>query len=558
LVLRTNRSGDQTPRQAISFRAQVDTSLQRQDTFGGRDYTVVPVIALVEGVLQSMNSSQPELALASEFGRFAAGWNGRPLVMGHPQVNGSPVSANSPDILEQYQMGFLFNSKLDGTKLYTEAWIDNERTKGLNDEAAKALRRLQDGEIVEVSTGLWANVVQRSGYHGNQAYKGVWENVVPDHLAILPNGTLGACSVEDGCGANRVNAATGSAPAIVPRAGASVVPTSTNSSAVSSLVDARPAPTDSSWRDYSMAATTPVLRTGCSCETETSPAPAANETLLSRIFSRLTGKSVTVEEIRAAQVEPQFDPQRILDGLMVNEAPAGMLSTDVSNLLRQAIKVACSGANSYAYVLGFTRDHVIYEHYDFATMEGFVTYRRSYSIAQDGSSATLGDDVVRVNLITQIVVADDAGTASTRANASAQERSEETTQMAGEPTPGAGSAPNVPTGATPTAPAATGSETPPPVPATPAAPPAAPSVQAAPVAPPTFEQLMASASPEIREQFEQGQRVLQAQKNGIIAGLKASGRCKFTDEQLKAFSLGQPHQARCRRRRLARYRRRRR
>ena len=72
-------------RDFLGIRAHTDGSF-RTEKFAGRDYMVVPVVALVEGVIQGVNAANPELALASEFGKFPAGWNGRPVVMDHPEV----------------------------------------------------------------------------------------------------------------------------------------------------------------------------------------------------------------------------------------------------------------------------------------------------------------------------------------------------------------------------------------------------------------------------------------------------------------------------------------
>jgi hypothetical protein len=36
------------------------------------------------------------------------------------------------------------------------------------------------------------------GVFNGQEFAGIWRNVIPDHLAILPEGVIGACSVADG------------------------------------------------------------------------------------------------------------------------------------------------------------------------------------------------------------------------------------------------------------------------------------------------------------------------------------------------------------------------
>ena len=179
----------------------------RKEKFNGVDHVVIPIIALVEGVIQSSNSDNPELALASEFGKAPLGWNGRPVTINHPEVRGQKVSANSPEILETEQVGQLFNTVLDGKKLKTEAWINISRANELGGEIKENVDRLLAGDIVEVSTGLFSDIERESGTHDGEKFNGIWRNVVPDHLAILDAGTVGACSIADGCGANRFNSA---------------------------------------------------------------------------------------------------------------------------------------------------------------------------------------------------------------------------------------------------------------------------------------------------------------------------------------------------------------
>lgn len=176
----------------------------RMETLDGKEYMVVPTIAIVEGILHSSNSAAPELALAEEFGKFPEGWDGRPVLIDHPKANnGQPIPANSTELWDDQIIGQLFNTKLDGDKLKTEAWIDIEKAKELGYE--DELARLESGETVEVSTGLFTDSVEKSGLFHGESFAAIWDNVVPDHLAILPEGSIGACSVEDGCGAPRLN-----------------------------------------------------------------------------------------------------------------------------------------------------------------------------------------------------------------------------------------------------------------------------------------------------------------------------------------------------------------
>ena len=195
------------PRPNNFITSQVKVADTREETLMGRNHLVVPVVALVEMVLQSSTSENPELALAEEFGANPLSWNGRPIVVNHPEIDGEKVSASLPEIVDKEKIGEIYNTTLDGKKLKLEAWIDLERAEGLGGTIYETVQRLQEGEeVIEVSTGLFSNVEEKAGRFSEEDYQGIWRNVVPDHLAILSEAT-GACSIEDGCGAPRANAA---------------------------------------------------------------------------------------------------------------------------------------------------------------------------------------------------------------------------------------------------------------------------------------------------------------------------------------------------------------
>jgi hypothetical protein len=201
-----------TPRRG-TFRAlqiQVSADVEvREEQLGGVDHLVVPVIALVEGVLWPSNADEPALALAAEFGKYPASWDGRPVVWdpqaGHPEDDeGNKISANVVSLWDNnVVVGQMFNTVLDGKKLKSEMWINKDKAPD------ELLGRFEDPEegapLIEVSTGLWADDEVKSGKLNGKEYDRIWRNVVPDHLAILPEGMIGACSVADGCGAPRAN-----------------------------------------------------------------------------------------------------------------------------------------------------------------------------------------------------------------------------------------------------------------------------------------------------------------------------------------------------------------
>lgn len=200
---RTFKSYIQSASKSVQTLTANEISDNQLIEFEGKTYKSYPCVALVQGVLQGSNADAPELALAEAFGMFdAAGWNGRPLVLNHPKVNGVFVSANHPEVLNDWKIGYIFNARMQEEKLLVDAWIDTENESA---ELADIMTKLDEGELVEVSTGLFSEIIPQSGIYEGKKYAGVWSNVVPDHLAVLSLGVVGACSISDGCGIPRIN-----------------------------------------------------------------------------------------------------------------------------------------------------------------------------------------------------------------------------------------------------------------------------------------------------------------------------------------------------------------
>lgn len=176
----------------------------RTAKFEDREHVVVPVVALVEGVIHAANAEFPELVLADELSKAPQGWDGRPVLPDHPARDGQRISANDPRILEEMAFGRVFNSKIEGKRLLVEAWLDRERAGKLGGDAQRTLERVEAGELVEVSVGAFVVAEEKRGVHHGQRFMAIWREIVPDHLAMLPEGVIGACSAEMGCGAPRV------------------------------------------------------------------------------------------------------------------------------------------------------------------------------------------------------------------------------------------------------------------------------------------------------------------------------------------------------------------
>ena len=177
---------------------QSTTAKTRRETLNGVEHLVVPTVAFVEGVLND------ELVLASEIEDSFQSWNGRPVMLGHPIVDGVFVSANDPEILDALSFGQLFNTQLDGAKLKQEMWIPLQVALAKGDDFKEAIARFESGEMVDVSTAYVRDVEEKTGEFNGQKFETVARNIRPDHLAILLH-EPGACSLQDGCGAPRVN-----------------------------------------------------------------------------------------------------------------------------------------------------------------------------------------------------------------------------------------------------------------------------------------------------------------------------------------------------------------
>lgn len=190
------------------------SGLVREDEFHGRDHLVAPVVMVREMVLDQ--GTHGELLPGEEIERSAELrlWEGRPVTIGHPEEH---FSAGELEASEQAEVGRLRNVEAveNGTvKLKGEAWIDVEQAERLPDgeEILETLRDYTQSDVpdsarpLEVSTGYLAQFEREGGVLGNERYAGIQRAIIPDHLALLPNG-VGKCSREDGCGMPRLNAA---------------------------------------------------------------------------------------------------------------------------------------------------------------------------------------------------------------------------------------------------------------------------------------------------------------------------------------------------------------
>jgi len=160
----------------------------------GTNHLIVPVIMMVEGV--HSGSHGPLFHSIKELGKFPESWNGIPVVINHPEVEGVNVSANSPDIIDSSMVGKVYNTHVSDDKLKAEVWL-NEDT--LKEVAANVYEDIKNSKVIEVSIGVFVEELVEEGVWNSEEYKAIATNFRPDHLALLPE-EIGACSVEDGCG----------------------------------------------------------------------------------------------------------------------------------------------------------------------------------------------------------------------------------------------------------------------------------------------------------------------------------------------------------------------
>lgn len=175
------------------------TGPARYEMLNGRRHLVVPVVALMEGVIHPVNADTPEFVSAEVLRRAAASWVGKPVTLGHPKRNGTQCSAGDAEVRKEAGIGVLMKSECNGKKLFQEAWIDEEKGKQLHPSLYKDL---ENGKPVDVSVGAFVVTNAKESIFNGKSYKYEWLGTSGDHLAFLPGGR-GACSGEMGCGAHR-------------------------------------------------------------------------------------------------------------------------------------------------------------------------------------------------------------------------------------------------------------------------------------------------------------------------------------------------------------------
>lgn len=171
----------------------------RYENHQGKRHLIVPVVMMKEGV--HCGSHGAVYHTPSELSKYPESWNGIPVVVGHPEENGSPVSANMPEIVDSAVVGRVYHAHYK-EGLRAEAWLDESRLRANHQEL---IDHFSNGLPLDVSVGAFTDDEPVIGEWNGETYSSISHNYRPDHLALIPYAQgQGACSWEDGCGV-RVN-----------------------------------------------------------------------------------------------------------------------------------------------------------------------------------------------------------------------------------------------------------------------------------------------------------------------------------------------------------------
>jgi hypothetical protein len=143
---------------------------------------------LREGVHRGM-SGVADFFESNVIANSVQSWAGRPITVNHPKT-----SCGEPLTLHESWIGYIYNPYYDESNkaLKAEAWVDKVHGNSI-------LEALANGENLDVSVGIWGDFADEEGEWNDETYEARAQNLVADHLAILP-GSEGACSWKDGCG----------------------------------------------------------------------------------------------------------------------------------------------------------------------------------------------------------------------------------------------------------------------------------------------------------------------------------------------------------------------
>ncbi len=182
----------------------------RYSTYQSEEHIIIPVVSQVgDSIVAAVNGPGPEFIPGSVLSLYPEQRNGRPIVMGHPQINNEYVFANSStEVLESYCYGIWMNNYYDedNKRIKGELWLSKSKAEKLPSDlspyALDVIDRVSNGKTIEVSEGNWVISEKIDGTYNGQSYVGIWRLALTDHIATLKSNEKGACGVSShGCGA---------------------------------------------------------------------------------------------------------------------------------------------------------------------------------------------------------------------------------------------------------------------------------------------------------------------------------------------------------------------
>ena len=178
------------------------SNISEQIIDGDDHYVIKNVVPLVDDVVMN-NGLYP----TDEIKKSYNGLNGNPAPYNHPMVDGAYVSAHNVRAVNQYHVGsWIENASHDGGKVITDLKINkviaerSEKGRELLSRVKALMDNAEGAEPIHVSTGLLLNRESAEGTSKGKKYTWIARNMEWDHLAILPPGTPGAGTPEDGVG----------------------------------------------------------------------------------------------------------------------------------------------------------------------------------------------------------------------------------------------------------------------------------------------------------------------------------------------------------------------